>query len=73
MSDGDVQLQRDIGRMEGDISALRQDVAEMKADVKILTEAMSQLKGGTRTLLGVAAVIGAVVSWVIHLVVGKLP
>jgi hypothetical protein len=38
-----------------------------------LTEAMSQLKGGTRTLLGIAAVIGAVVSWVVHLVVGKFP
>ena len=68
MSEAD--LQRDVGRMEAEITGLRGDVAEMKADVKALRTAFSELKGGTRTLLGIASIIGAAVAlavqWLLH-------
>jgi predicted RNase H-like nuclease (RuvC/YqgF family) len=70
MSDAD--LQRDIGRMETEITNLREDVSEMKADVKALRASFSELKGGTRTLLGVASVVGALVSWGVHWLLGKV-
>lgn len=71
MSEAD--LQRDIGRMEAEITNLREDVADMRTDVKALRAAFSELKGGTRTLLGIASLVGAGVSLAAQYLLGKHP
>lgn len=64
-------LQRDIGRMEAELSALRAMVNEMRTDVKEIREELSMIRGGYKTLLSVAAAIGAGVAAVGEWLVNK--
>jgi len=63
--------QRDLGRMEAQLETLGREVAEMKDDVKALRQSFSELKGGTRTLLGLASVVGAGVAVFMQWLLGK--
>lgn len=62
-------VQRDLGRMEGEINAMRNLLNEVREDVKEIKTAFHQMKGGTRVLLVVAAAVGAgvnhLVSWLL--------
>lgn len=53
-------LQRDVGRMEAEIAALKTEVAEMRADVRIIRDTLSQARGGWKTLMLVGGLAGAV-------------
>ena len=68
MSDED--LHRDMGRLEGEMNSLKELLAEVRGDVKEIKASFDQMRGGTNTLLGFSAVIGAVVSqgvaWLLH-------
>ena len=61
-------LQRDVGRMEAELSALkfsldglRADLKEIKSDLSEVNRAFAEMRGGLKTLLGLAAVLGAAV------------
>lgn len=62
---------RDFGRMEQEICSLTKTIEEMRRDLKEMKEAFHQLKGGTRALLGVAAIIGACISFFVQWFMGK--
>lgn len=71
-------LQRDIGRMEAEMSALKFSMDEMREDMKairaelvVFRQHFSELRGGYKTLLGLAAVIGAVISQVMQWWMGR--
>lgn len=64
-------VQRDLGRMEAEISALKFTLDEMRADLKEVKIAFHELRGGTRTLLGIAAVLGSGLTYIINWLVGK--
>lgn len=58
------QLQRDVGRHDAEIDALKGDMAEVKQDVKQILATLSEAKGGWKTLMlvaGAAGTAGAVV------------
>ena len=58
------QLQRDVGRHDAEISALKSDMAEVRKDVKEILQTLSEAKGGWKTLLLVAGVAGSVGAFV---------
>lgn len=64
-------LQRDIGRMEGEMTALKDLLAEMRTDLKELKDTMHQMKGGTRVFLGLAAVTGSGLTFFLNWLIGK--
>jgi len=73
------ELQRDIGRMEAEMAALKFSMDEMRDDLKaIKTEIagfrqhFAELKGGYKTLLGLAAVVGAILSQALQWWLGKV-
>jgi archaellum component FlaC len=68
MSDIDA---RDFGRLESDVLALKSLIEEIKSDVKELKQAQAEMTGGTKVLLGMAAVLGAGLSQVIGWLVSK--
>lgn len=53
------QLQRDVGRHDAEIEALKADMAEVKADVKQVLSTLSEAKGGWKTLMLVAGAAGS--------------
>ena len=61
-------VQRDLGRLDADITTVKSDLAEIKADMKTIMNEFSQLKGGSRVLLGISAVFGGVASTLLHYV-----
>ena len=64
-------IQRDLGRMEAELSSLKRSMDELRADVKDIKNCFHEMQGGTRTLLGVATVIGSVSTLVVNYFIGK--
>jgi len=60
------ELQRDVGRLEGEMDALKALLNEVRSDVKDIKTSFDKMQGGTRVLIGFAAVLGAVVSQGLH-------
>lgn len=61
----DMQLHRDIGRLEGRVAALESQVAEMKEMVSAMHDTMMQARGSWRLMLVVgsaAAGVGALIA-----------
>ncbi|UOF77919.1 protein novo proteiN.94A [Caudoviricetes sp.] len=72
------ELQRDIGRMEAEMAALkfsmdqmREDLKTIKSDIAGFRQHFAELKGGYKTLLGLAAVVGAVMGQGLQWWLGK--
>lgn len=64
------ELQRDVGRLEAEVSGLKRDVAEMRADVRIIRDTLSQARGGWKTLMlvgGAASAVGAGIATVVQM------
>jgi hypothetical protein len=64
-------VQRDLGRMEAELSALKFSMDLMRADLKEIKDAFHEMKGGTRVFMGVAAVLGSVATLVVNWFIGK--
>lgn len=68
MSELDVQLHRDVGRIEGQVEALERRLADMQDKVDEMHRVLMRAQGGWRMLLMVgslSAAIGAVLTKVI--------
>ena len=65
------EIQRDIGRMEAELSSLKRLMDELRVDVKDIKTCFHEMQGGTRTLLGVATIIGSVSTMLINWFLGK--
>lgn len=65
------EIHRDIGRMESELTSLRTLVAEMRKDLKEIREELLMIRGGYKTLLAVAATIGAAISAIGEYFLGK--
>lgn len=63
------QIHRDIGRVEGEVKALRRDVTEMKTQLATACAYIEQHKGSKRATYAIAGGIGAVVGAVSSLAV----
>lgn len=65
------EIQRDLGRMEAELSSLKRSMDELRDDVKDIKNCFHEMQGGTRTLLGVATVIGSGSTLLINWFLGK--
>ena len=57
-------IQRDIGRLEAQVSDLSKDVQELREQVRINTTILTEMQGGKKylfALFGLAAAVGAMV------------
>ena len=59
-------IQRDLGNMEAQLATLNREMKELKDDVRQIRDDFAQVKGGWRTLIGIAALLGGGVSWLIN-------
>jgi hypothetical protein len=57
-------LNQDMGSVKAQLEFLNREMKELKNDVRHIRDDFAQVKGGWRTLIGVAAILGAGVSWV---------
>lgn len=64
-------VQRDLGRMEAELAALKFSMDLMRSDLKEIKDAFHEMKGGTRMFMGLAAVFGSVATIVINWFIGK--
>jgi alpha-ketoglutarate-dependent taurine dioxygenase len=64
-------VQRDLGRLEAEVSALKFSMDLMRADLKEIKDAFHEMKGGTRMFMGVAAVLGSMVTIFINWFLGR--
>jgi predicted nuclease with TOPRIM domain len=67
----DEEVHRDLGRLEGEVAALKEMLAELRTDVKDIKTSFSEMKGGTKTLVGFAAIIGAALNQGVHWLMAK--
>lgn len=65
------EVQRDLGRLEAEVSALKFSMDLMRADLKEIKDAFHEMKGGTRVFMGVAAVLGSMATVAINWFIGR--
>jgi hypothetical protein len=69
-------VQRTLGEHAAHITNLRTDMQEIKTDVRAIRDLLSEAKGGWKTLMligGVAGVLGAATSKLLHWLMPFLP
>lgn len=57
---------REFGRLEAEVDSLKKEVGLLREDIKSLLELANKSKGGFWVGMGVASVIGGIMSWVIE-------
>ena len=65
------EVQRDLGRLEAEVSALKFSMDLMRSDLKEIKDAFHEMKGGTRVFMGVAAVLGSMATVAINWLIGR--
>lgn len=53
---------KEFGRLEAEVSQLRDMLTEIRTDMKEMKKNWDEAKGGLRVLIGVAAIIGGLLS-----------
>lgn len=53
--------ERDFGNLEAKVQGIEQDMAEVKGDVKEVLRRMAGLDGGWKVLVGISAIVSAMV------------
>jgi hypothetical protein len=56
---------REFGRLEAEVHSLRTQVTDLQKDMRELLELANRSKGGLWVGMGIAALAGSVVSWLI--------
>jgi hypothetical protein len=64
-------VQRDLGRLEAEVSGLKFSMDLMRADLKEIKDAFHEMKGGTRVFMGMAAIFGSAITLTINWFIGK--
>jgi len=64
-------VQRDLGRMEAELTALKFSMDLMRADLKEIKDAFHEMKGGTRVFMGLAVGLGSAATLAVNWFFGK--
>jgi archaellum component FlaC len=64
MSDTDIH--REIGSLLTHVETLNREVKELKTDVREIRDDFNAVKGGSRVMIGIAAVLGGGLSWMLN-------
>mgnify|MGYP000084192828 CR=1 FL=1 len=67
----DSSLERDIGRMEAEIKGLKRSLDEMRDDLREIKTTFHEMKGGSKVVLGLAAITGSGLTYLINWLAGK--
>jgi hypothetical protein len=59
------QLHRDIGRVEGEVKALRRDVSEMKTQLAQACSYIERQKGARRATVAISTAFGTVAALIV--------
>jgi hypothetical protein len=57
---------REFGRLEAEVDSLKKEVGLLREDIKSLLELANKSKGGFWVGMGVASIIGGIMSWLIE-------
>jgi hypothetical protein len=57
---------REFGRLEAEVDSLKKEVGLLREDIKSLLELANKSKGGFWVGMGVASIIGGIMSWIIE-------
>jgi hypothetical protein len=69
MSDTDIH--REIGSLLTHVETLNREVKELKLDVREIRDDFNAVKGGSRVMIGIAALLGGGLSWALNHFFGK--
>jgi archaellum component FlaC len=69
MSDTDIH--REIGSLLTHVETLNREVKELKTDVREIRDDFNAVKGGSRVMIGIAALLGGGLSWALNHFFGK--
>lgn len=67
----DASLEREIGRMEAEIKSLKRSLDEMRDDLREIKTAFHEMKGGSKVVLGFAAIAGSGLTYLVNWLAGK--
>jgi hypothetical protein len=67
----DPTIQRDLGSLSAQIESLNREMRDIKADVKQLRDDFAQVRGGGRALMGIAALLGGAMTWLLTQLFGR--
>ena len=56
---------REFGRLEAEVDLLKQEVQLLRTDIKTLLELANKSKGGFWVGMGVASIVGGIVSFLV--------
>lgn len=62
---------REFGRLEAEVAQLRDMVSEIRTDMKEMKRNWNEARGGFKVLLGIAAVLGGLLSQGMSWALGK--
>lgn len=69
MADSDIH--RELGSLVAQVETLNREMKELKADVKEIRDDFNAMKGGSRVMMGIAALLGGGLTWGLNYVFGK--
>lgn len=64
-------IHREIGSLLTQVEVLNREVKELKGDVKQFRDDFAALKGGGRVMMGLAAICGSGITYVVSHFIGK--
>jgi hypothetical protein len=67
----DTDLHREIGSLLTHVETLNREVKELKLDVREIRDDFNAVKGGSRVMIGIAALLGGGLSWALNHFFGK--
>jgi hypothetical protein len=62
---------REIGSLLTHVETLNREVKELKLDVREIRDDFNAVKGGSRVMIGIAALLGGGLSWALNHFFGK--
>lgn len=67
----DNDIHREIGSLLTHVETLNREMKELKADVKEIRDDFNAMKGGSRVMMGIAALLGGGLTWGLNHFFGK--
>lgn len=68
---GEHDIHRELGSLVAQVETLNREMKELKADVKEIRDDFSAVKGGSRVMMGIAALLGGGLTWGLNYFFGK--
>ena len=64
-------IHRELGSLLAQVETLNREMKELKTDVREIRDDFNAVKGGSRVMIGIAALLGGGLSWGLNYFFGK--